>query len=607
MRRVFTISMLFLLIAFGMKAQSQTTSMDFKYYADGATAVTNLRFNSNKLQNQYFAIHVPGYYAGKQITAVKFKLVTTSGVSNVKAWASRQLPETSDAADVCQSVVNPSTDNTVTLSTPLTIPEEGCYIGYSFYSQGGTTSSCMYWYNYPQKAAGANFRRAEDAAEWRDYSGDGYCLSLVATVTGEFVSNDVVIDNQYQEVVTTKGSAAEATLKVTNIGSSAIDNMEYTVTDAATGEVLKTAVLNTYGVASGKSASLAFDLGATDDMTSTTRVVTITKINGTEIAKSDHVVSTGTVKVLSQFYSRKVVVEEGTGTWCGYCPRGFEGLEKMNKEFPDNFIGIAVHNDDDMGVGENYYSLLTLFSGYPSCIANRQEKYNLDPNEYNLRRIVSAEKDRGEAQIEAKAYWKGSGKSEVTVSSTSRFAYSGNNNNVRIAYVVTEDAVGPYWQSNYFDDGGLEGWEGKGSYVSTIFNDVARGIYDYNGVAGSVPAVINAGEDYAYEYTFTLPANISNKDNINIITLLINADNGEILNADKVKPQTGSSVNSVKADGDINIYVRDGQFVCDAENSGIKVFNAAGMEVANQSLASGIYLVKVSVDGNSVVRKIAVK
>lgn len=627
MKRIFTICMLLVSVMINTNAQQQliesnngnvltdtrsqgkTMSLDFKYYEDGASAVTDLRFNTDKLQNQYFAIFVPGDYAGKQISSVAFKLVTTSGVSNVKAWASKNLPANSEAADVCQDVETPSENNVVTLEVPFTIPEEGCYIGYSFFSQGGTSASCMYWYDYPAKIAGANFRSAEDS-EWIDFSADGYCSSLVATISGEFVDNDVVIDKSYQEIVVAKGTTAEAKLKITNIGASAVESLEYNVTDAVTGEMLNTATVNTNGILSGKSGYFVFNLGATDMLIQTRRTVTITKINGKSIEASDHTVSKGTVKVLAQFYSRKIVVEEGTGTWCGYCPRGIVGLEKMNKEFPDNFIGIAVHNGDEMAGAINYGDVFYNFSGFPGCIANRQEKYNTDPNEYTLRQIILAEKDKGEAKIEAQAFWKDDSKNEVSVTTTSRFAYSAESLDVKIAYAVIEDGVGPYMQANYYaGDNSLEEWKDKGFYVSTLFNDVARGIYDYNGVAGSVPTSINADEGYAYEYTFSLPDNVANKNNISIVAMLINGENGEILNADKVKPQIqiGTGINTIMGNNEINIYVRDGRFVTDKESDVLKVFNTAGREVPNESLTAGVYLVRTVVNGRSLVRKVAVK
>ena len=42
-------------------------------------------------------------------------------------------------------------------------------------------------------------------------------------------------------------------------------------------------------------------------------------------------------------YDRVTVVEEGTGTWCGWCVRGIVALEYMRENYPDKFIGIGVH------------------------------------------------------------------------------------------------------------------------------------------------------------------------------------------------------------------------------------------------------------------------
>ena len=47
-------------------------------------------------------------------------------------------------------------------------------------------------------------------------------------------------------------------------------------------------------------------------------------------------------------YVQKVVGEELTGTWCGWCPRGAVALENMRNKYPDTFIGIAVHGGDVM-------------------------------------------------------------------------------------------------------------------------------------------------------------------------------------------------------------------------------------------------------------------
>ena len=50
----------------------------------------------------------------------------------------------------------------------------------------------------------------------------------------------------------------------------------------------------------------------------------------------------------STHYPRTVVYEEGTGTWCGWCPLGGFLLDELGRQHPDRFVGIAVHRNDEM-------------------------------------------------------------------------------------------------------------------------------------------------------------------------------------------------------------------------------------------------------------------
>ena len=45
--------------------------------------------------------------------------------------------------------------------------------------------------------------------------------------------------------------------------------------------------------------------------------------------------------------TKYVVVEEGTGTWCQWCPSGTAELHDLDIDYPE-VIGIAVHNGDTM-------------------------------------------------------------------------------------------------------------------------------------------------------------------------------------------------------------------------------------------------------------------
>lgn len=274
--------------------------------------------------------------------------------------------------------------NNVQLQSPYTIPEGGCYIGYSFTAEGGTDGAKIYWCIPSSKQPGSNFRRA-GSQSWADYSGDGYSSSLCATITGDFYDNAAKPHSTFEKKTVGKNETASAIVKVTNLGTSTINNITYIVTDVATGQQLVERTCVVASLELGKEAGVSIDLGSTSATGMFKRAIKITKVNGQVNPIQDQCI--GTLCVLSQMYSRKVVVEEGTGTWCGYCPRGIVAMEAMAEKYPDNFIGIAVHSGDEMQVDGSYYPVLNYFSGFPGCIVNRQDKYNTDPTNIRLNKL----------------------------------------------------------------------------------------------------------------------------------------------------------------------------------------------------------------------------
>ena len=250
-----------------------------------------------------------------------------------------------------------------------------------------------------------------------------------------------------------------------------------------------------------------------------------------EIINADRTTISGEY-VAPTYFPRKIVMEEATGTWCGYCPYGMAAIEYMNKQYPDNFIAIAIH-DDEMTPTDSYYPFLSQVTAFPSSRINRS--YWLYPQPFNLNDM----KDRGVAMIKADAGFTSG--NQVEVSTETVFAFSDNSTEYRIAYVVVEDNVGPYQQSNYLSDPSaadnpndlMNWWVHQGPYVETTYNDVARAIYDYDGVVGQLPRTITEGETYQCKYTLTLPGNVKNAENVKIVTLLIDTSTGEIINADR--------------------------------------------------------------------------
>lgn len=233
-------------------------------------------------------------------------------------------------------------------------------------------------------------------------------------------------------------------------------------------------------------------------------------------------------------YKRKVVVEEGTGTWCQWCPRGIVGIHSMTEKYPNDFIPIAVHVKDEM-MANTYSPLLAQhFSGYPSCTMNRL--YHFDPNEADLEYYYQQAIGTSKCNFTMAAYWANEGKDSLIVATNCCFEKN-QEDDYRIAYVITENKVGPYPQENAYAggvNGEMGGFENETKSTLILHDHVARYISKVNGNSRTVPDAPHGGVDYHYNYTLTIPDNIQSIENIEVIALLINQETLEIENADRV-------------------------------------------------------------------------
>lgn len=317
--------------------------------------------------------------------------------------------------------------------------------------------------------------------------------------------------------------------------------------------------------------------------------ITVSKINGVpdEIAENSNMEFVYATDAALTF-PRKIVMEEATGTWCGYCPSGMAVVENMYRTYPDNFIAIAIHTtrDEMYPRGGSYDPFLEAVPFYPNCQINRKGWMKLDGFDVDYWADM---KDKGAAMIRARAAFASGNKVEVNTETVFGFDDNGTTE-YRIAYVVVEDKVGPYEQANGYSDPDaaddpddlLNWWRHQGSSVEMPFSDVARAIYDYDGIAGQLPLEIEAEKTYTCSYTFTLPDNIQNAENLRIVTLLLDTTTGEILNAD-----------STPIDGTPDTAIEDVTF---RQPEAYDIYDVSGVKVRQQAtsthgLSKGIYIV----------------
>ena len=268
------------------------------------------------------------------------------------------------------------------------------------------------------------------------------------------------------------------------------------------------------------------------------------------------------------------LIEEYTGTWCGWCVRGIVGMELLSSTFGDDFIGVAYHEGDAM---EIMYTTQypNDISGFPSAYIERT--YEVDPLYgfgntsggivSDMQQFANMEAIAG---IDLTAQWTSADRTDIKVDLSSYFTVDDNSGKYAIEVMLIADdlyGTGSGWnQANYYSgenyyarDKYLGPWVKKPETVTGWhFNDVLVGTS--RPVIGSLPTSIVAYENYSFKYVFTLnklpkPALIQNKDNLHVIAIIVNTDTKKVINANRcyIDDYKTIIIGDVDDDGNVNI------------------------------------------------------
>ncbi|HEX7412643.1 MAG TPA: choice-of-anchor J domain-containing protein [Bacteroidia bacterium] len=336
--------------------------------------------------------------------------------------------------------------------------------------------------------------------------------------------------------------------------------------------------------------------------------------------------------------THQLVIEEATGCWCGWCPRGTVFMDSMNIVHPTGVNLIAVHDSinattgmDPMRVGvyDNGITTLPGFTGFPSIAVDRKEL--LDPSQI-FQGYSDHASDFGFATLTLATTSTGTTSISATATVRPAVDLSGT---YQLALVLTEENVhntaSTYRQHDYYS-GGSSGPLNDvtigvnfaavytGSFVpaaSMKYNHVARSISgSFNGDAGSLPASMTAGTTYTYNFANTSMTAWS-ANNLRAVLLLIDATSGHILNS--VSSNMGLAGIAKNNENIVTVSVfpnpANSSFNMDinltaGEKTEITLYNVMGQEVSTKNydfsagenivniptdqLATGMYMVLVS-------------
>lgn len=537
---------------------SQAFAGEVKYsYSDIKDEIVYVGTKKAELYDVAILVNDPAL-KGSRIKGIEVPAGATLNMTGYSAWLTTELlleanseGKKVNVPNIC-SVSAANINNTIvaTFDEPYTIGDDPVYAGYSF----TVTEVESMNDNDPAKYPVAVTRGAQAGSlfmhtpryylKWGDRSGEQQCSSALRVILeGDFpaVSGGVAsvreVKCQYDE------PTVRIPLSYASYGSEPISSLtfEYSYQGKTNTAEMKFDKPETPIFGYFNTIELAIPNEFTDG-TENMQLI-LSKINGKENTNSSRTAMVR-VSLLTNFPKKRPMVEEYTGLWCGYCPRGYVAMEAMNEEHSD-FVGVAIHEGDPMAIME-IADFPSSIGGFPASVIDRSlmQSPMLDIlREAWENRTMEYTPVKLDVEIERDA----SNPRDINV--TARYTLvEPPKNEYRLAYMLLADNLSdPGWkQRNYFTDRiekYLEWFHTAGSAVEgLVYNDVLAMNTPWAGEAGSVPADVEVQKENTHRYTFHTSGVTTLQgvdiigmagDNLSAVAMMIDTKTGEVLNSAK--------------------------------------------------------------------------
>lgn len=218
---------------------------------------------------------------------------------------------------------------------------------------------------------------------------------------------------------------------------------------------------------------------------------------------------------------RKVVVEDYTGTWCGFCPGVAVAIEDL-REVTDNVAIVAIHKAsstvpdplDFPRVGD-LQAMFNVDNGFPKARINRLVDW---PRPYVLEQVTSMAGSDTDVSIAINSQLNGS---NLSVNVKVVYENGSTQGDKLVVYLLENGVVAP--QANYFNETPGHPYEGLGNPIPNyVHNDGLRNAL--SDLFGDAIPNLPAFQVHSKDYSFTVPSHYVG-ENLSFVVMIVNADN----------------------------------------------------------------------------------
>lgn len=330
--------------------------------------------------------------------------------------------------------------------------------------------------------------------------------------------------------------------------------------------------------------------------------------------------------IIRSEYESAVLLEEATSTGCGWCPFGYALLnyfqDKYNTEDNQRVIGAAYHaiygKQDPMYVESLFtpfqqYATGIGFQGYPWLMINRSSGEH--PANVDIEALL-AEKTFGKVKIESSVY--NPETNMVSVKYDAELGMDAENMDVNVVALLTENnmsGITSVWsQSNYLVSNYTESdiakmfgadavpyfslFVGSGAKSEVpskdmVYDDIARACYP-SFLGELLDSKWEKGVTRNFEMEFTLPSDVKNADETEVVIILTYAKTGMMINADRKKLSEITSVKTVESSA-FSVTSKGNEIIVNADEVGeAELYSVDGRMLGRYSLEAGQNAINVT-------------
>ena len=213
----------------------------------------------------------------------------------------------------------------------------------------------------------------------------------------------------------------------------------------------------------------------------------------------------------------KVIVEDYTGTWCGYCPPVAHAIYEL-KEVYDNIISVGIHNNDELTIDQESDLRSELgISGFPSARLNRTISW-FDP--YQISDVNSLLSEENNVAISIKSALENIDL-EVNLRIVSNVELV---NHKLVIYLVESNLI--YDQSNYFNYVEDSYFYNLGNPIENYSHqDVLR--KSITNISGNALDLIQPLTDYKFNFNVEISPDFV-QENLAIVAMVVDSNNNAI-------------------------------------------------------------------------------